>query len=456
MYGKKQTSQKSATPSPQSIAKAQRLVQQNPRCKAKAREAYRQAAGGGVVVRSVPRGADGHSRPSSRRITSDPRIVKKSGKNRYASHNVGGKNFSVRYTTEPPGPWSQGVSEHVVHERISKGRPNPLCRGQFLLGEVIFVSNVVGTPCFVLPLHPNSLGGLPGVLARQYGRFRFRNLRIKYCPVVAVTEPGAILIAFSDSPSLYLTDGVDLVQTLSSTPGYRQTNVWEASESNFHFDLSDQRQWRPTIESDIDPTDLTQGTLYIASANSLTASQQYGNAYLEYEVEFEEPLVTAIELPVPTTALVFTGTTVTVAEEEALVGISAAAAAGTISTNTPNAIGEDGVYILSGFMNSVSTPPVVTPAGLEATYVISDGNPIFARIERTTRTVAGAPDIYTTLHTTLQSALLPQKFGVVAVDGGTFSLAQDNVGQIILQAQGPVSFSFTVFGQLWQFNDMNP
>ncbi len=462
MDGTQKTTNKTNYPSASEIARAKAYIQRSQRARQAAKQAYKRAAERGVMVRSVPSGTRNNRGNSTRSVTPNlgtmigPQVVRK-GRHVFTTRYQNGRQITVQdIGSEPMPPFSQPLANHVIRHGIHKGRPSPTVRAQFLLSEVAFPANGVGTPAVMIPLHPNCLGGMFRQLASQYTRFRIRHARVKYSPVVSATTDGAVFVALTDQPSLYLTNGLDMLQMLSTTEGFVQTNVWEEAEAVYHFDLADQSTWRECIEQTADPTELVQAVLYIGSANAVPTGVDYGNSYLELEAEFCEPVATDFATYAPEATISITGTTVTWAEEEALLAVSSAPAAGLVTMLTPPEMPEDGIYILSGYFSAVSTPPTVFPSGIESNYVISVGNLVYVRLERATRTVAGAPDIYATFHTTLQSALLPQVFGTVPVDGAVASFALANPAQLCAQAQGPLTFSFSVAGKLWSFNNMNP
>jgi hypothetical protein len=262
-------------------------------------------------------------------------------------------------------------------------------------------------------------------------------------------------MAFIDDPNeLIQGSGVTAVTQLSTTDGYKQSEVWEECTALWTFSDNDD-EWYSTMSIGPDPFDVVPGFLVAGTASVMTTTGGYLRATVEMEFceEAYRIYVTPSEsIPITLTWTMFSATTT-----DAVVATSDVAAAGRCTIGSTSTLGEgkDSSGIIPGRINNITGfLPGIAIRGSEHQFSFIVGQLIFVRWETVDREPAGGSsdlDVIVTIHATLAAAMNSFEYGGVVNSGVANPLPIANDNQLCYVADNliPATGSVSIVGVPW-------
>jgi hypothetical protein len=142
---------------------------------------------------------------------------------------------------------------------------------------------------------PRALGGRAAALATLYQFYRFKKILFKYVPSCPTETGGSLGMSYRTEQTLgrFATPGINTVRTLASAESYVATTLWNPTQ--LEVIPSSMYKWYRCSPGQDAPLD-TQGIFALVAAATFdteTAETTYGQIYIEYEIEFANPMLVA-------------------------------------------------------------------------------------------------------------------------------------------------------------------
>ena len=316
------------------------------------------------------------------------------GRIEQVSMNTSSLSEYMRTTSQPltMGTTIEGVRASEYHWN-DKGIAGVLVKGRVFMGEIALgvLENRNEGDRMVPPiiLNPRAIGGRLSYYADLYYNCRIIRMRLLYINTCSADTDGALIFQFRpDDASKHADTGIEAMIRAASSDQWLQVPVWQTG--HLEIDPLDTMKTYFT-EGSTNARLTTQGCIEIMAASALAGSAavatNFGNIYLEYEMDFQRSTLAPRLSALISGSCTFQGPTAPITQPfPVLVGLRAIPFATGLALNFIPTLPEDitiGNYVFEFCVTQTvswgSDAPKFTAFPDESSIYVSEGQAFFGR-----------------------------------------------------------------------------